>query len=101
MTDIIRDDYPSAVVDFLTKACEDFQYAPSASYAAERVCQVLLVCQHAHGHANPLDGLVTYCDGYCPVNQVWFGSAKEVSHALRVSRQRPSAIGVSQHPHRE
>ena len=80
MTDLIRDDYPSAVVDFLAKACEDFQHAPSASYAAERVCQVLLVCQNAHGHANPLDGLVTYCDGYCPVNQVWFGSAKEVTH---------------------
>ena len=80
MTDLVRDDYPSAVVDFLAKACEDFQHAPSASYAAERVCQVLLVCQDAHGHPNPLDGLVMYCDGYCPVNQVWFGSAKEVTH---------------------
>ena len=80
MTDIISEDHPSAVVDFLTKACEDFQHAPSASYAAERVCQVLLVCQDAHGHRNPLDGLLTYCDGYCPVNEVWFGFAKEVSH---------------------
>ena len=80
MTDIISEDHPRAVVDFLTKACEDFQHAPSASYAAERVCQVLLVCQDAHGHPNPLDGLVTYCDGYCPVNEVWFGFAKEVAH---------------------
>ena len=80
MTNLVREEYPNAVQVFLTKACEDFIHAPTASYAAERVCQVLLVCQDAHNHQNPLDGLVSRCEGYCPVNQVWLGKAKEVNH---------------------
>ena len=80
MTNLVREEYPNAVQVFLTKACEDFIHAPTASYAAERVCQVLLVCQDAHNHQNPLDGLVSRCEGYCPVSQVWLGKAKEVNH---------------------
>ena len=74
------EDYPSAVIDFLVKAREDFRLAPTAPYGAERVCKVLLVCQDAHGHANPLDGLVQSCKSYCPVNQVWLGKCREVQH---------------------
>lgn len=65
-----------AVKNFIQAAVSDFNDAPSAPYAAERVCKILMVCAHGHNHQNPLGGLLTTCPSNrkCPVNDIFSAS---------------------------